>query len=79
MPRLFDATTLAAMRDARRVFDPDERANPGKVIPVHACREWSMRGETGKGKRETSAESPAFPVSRFPFPGTPAEGEEAAR
>ena len=79
MPRLFDATTLAAMRDARRVFDPDERANPGKVIPVHACREWSMGGETGKGKRQTSAESPAFPVSRFPFPGTPAEGEEAAR
>jgi FAD/FMN-containing dehydrogenase len=40
MPSLFDATTLAAMRAARRVFDPDERANPGKVIPVHACREW---------------------------------------
>jgi glycolate oxidase subunit GlcD len=40
MPVLFDATTLAAMRDARRAFDPGERANPGKVIPVHACREW---------------------------------------
>jgi glycolate oxidase len=22
------------------VFDPAERANPGKVVPVHACREW---------------------------------------
>jgi FAD/FMN-containing dehydrogenase len=44
MPALFDATTLAAMRAARRVFDPDERVNPGKVIPVHACREWRGAG-----------------------------------
>jgi glycolate oxidase len=28
------------MRAVRRVFDPDERANPGKVIPLRACREW---------------------------------------
>jgi len=25
----------------RKVFDPDERVNPGKVVPVHACREWA--------------------------------------
>jgi glycolate oxidase len=24
----------------RNVFDPDRRANPGKVVPVHSCREW---------------------------------------
>jgi glycolate oxidase len=24
----------------REVFDPARRANPGKVVPVHACREW---------------------------------------
>jgi glycolate oxidase len=24
----------------RGVFDPDQRANPGKVVPVHSCREW---------------------------------------
>jgi glycolate oxidase len=24
----------------REVFDPQHRANPGKVVPVHACREW---------------------------------------
>jgi glycolate oxidase len=24
----------------REVFDPDRRANPGKVVPVHSCREW---------------------------------------
>src|SRR5207249_10442421 len=36
-----DGDALAAMRAVRRVFDPDERVNPGKVVPVHACREWS--------------------------------------
>lgn len=41
MPLIFDGDTLAAMRAVRRVFDPDERANRGKVVPVYACREWS--------------------------------------
>jgi glycolate oxidase subunit GlcD len=41
MPRLFDPETLAAMQAARAVFDPAGLANPGKVVPVHACREWS--------------------------------------
>ncbi|MEO7218144.1 MAG: FAD-linked oxidase C-terminal domain-containing protein [Gemmatimonadaceae bacterium] len=40
MPKLFDEPTLAAMCDLRSAFDPDRRANPGKVVPVHACREW---------------------------------------
>ena len=40
MPLVFDGDSLAAMHAVRRVFDPDERVNPGKVIPVHACREW---------------------------------------
>jgi glycolate oxidase subunit GlcD len=40
MADLFDATTLGAMYDLRHVFDPEGRANPGKVLPVHACREW---------------------------------------
>jgi glycolate oxidase subunit GlcD len=40
MPLIFDAETLGAMQAVRRVFDPAERANPGKVLPVHACREW---------------------------------------
>jgi len=44
MPLLFDETTLGAMCDVRRVFDPDGRANPGKVIPVHSCREWRAGG-----------------------------------
>jgi glycolate oxidase subunit GlcD len=40
MPWIFDAETLSAMRAVRRAFDPAERANPGKVVPLHACREW---------------------------------------
>ena len=47
MPLIFDAESLGAMHAVRRVFDPDERVNPGKVVPVHACREWS--GTTGRG------------------------------
>ena len=40
MPEAFDAETLGAMRAVREAFDPSGRANPGKVIPLHACREW---------------------------------------
>ncbi len=40
MPMLFDEPTLAAMCDLRTAFDPERRANPGKVVPVHSCREW---------------------------------------
>jgi glycolate oxidase subunit GlcD len=40
MPWIFDADTLGAMRAVRRVFDPAELANPGKVVPIRACREW---------------------------------------
>jgi glycolate oxidase subunit GlcD len=40
MPLIFDPETLGAMQAVRRVFDPDERANPGKVLPTRACREW---------------------------------------
>ena len=40
MEALFTAPTLTAMCALRDVFDPDRRANPGKVVPVHSCREW---------------------------------------
>ena len=40
MTALFPAETLDAMCTLRDVFDPERRANPGKVIPVHSCREW---------------------------------------
>ena len=40
MDALFTAGTLGAMCALRDVFDPEHRANPGKVVPVHSCREW---------------------------------------
>ncbi len=40
MPELLSPDTLAAMHAVRTAFDPEHRANPGKVYPVHACREW---------------------------------------
>ena len=40
MDALFTPDTLDAMCSLRAVFDPDLRANPGKVVPVRACREW---------------------------------------
>lgn len=42
MDQLFTPETLTAMCDLRSVFDPDRRANPGKVVPIHSCREWNM-------------------------------------
>jgi glycolate oxidase subunit GlcD len=55
MEELFTPSTLAAMCDLRAVFDPERRANPGKVVPVHSCREWhaapAARGRgTGGGR-----------------------------
>ena len=44
MPLIFDAVSLDAMCAVRRVFDPLERANPGKVLPLHSCREWRAGG-----------------------------------
>jgi len=44
MPLIFPAETLRMMCDVRQVFDPDRRANPGKVIPVRSCREWRAGG-----------------------------------
>jgi FAD/FMN-containing dehydrogenase len=40
MPLIFSAASLDAMCRLRDAFDPERRANPGKVVPVHACREW---------------------------------------
>jgi glycolate oxidase len=40
MPLLFSPDDLLAMAELRRVFDPEQRSNPGKVIPTPgACVE----------------------------------------
>jgi hypothetical protein len=33
----------------REVFDPEHRANPGKVVPVHACGEWRAAPHAVRG------------------------------
>jgi glycolate oxidase subunit GlcD len=40
MSLIFSDDSLEAMCALRSVFDPDRRSNPGKVVPLHACREW---------------------------------------
>ncbi|HMI47903.1 MAG TPA: FAD-linked oxidase C-terminal domain-containing protein, partial [Gemmatimonadaceae bacterium] len=40
MESIFSESSLNAMCELRTVFDPEHRSNPGKVVPVHACKEW---------------------------------------
>jgi glycolate oxidase subunit GlcD len=40
MDMIFSPDSLATMCSLREVFDPERRSNPGKVVPMHACREW---------------------------------------
>lgn len=42
MALIFSPESLDAMCRLRAVFDPERRANPGKVVPLHACREWTQ-------------------------------------
>jgi hypothetical protein len=41
MESIFSESSLNAMCELRGVFDPDHRSNPGKVVPIHSCREWN--------------------------------------
>ena len=56
MDRLFTPDTLGAMCRLREVFDPERRANPGKVVPVRFCREWKApaRSRTADGVERTA-------------------------
>jgi glycolate oxidase subunit GlcD len=40
MDSMFTPQSLEAMCRLRDAFDPDRRANPGKVVPMHRCKEW---------------------------------------
>jgi FAD/FMN-containing dehydrogenase len=40
MEDIFSETSLNAMCELRGVFDPQRRSNPGKVVPIHSCKEW---------------------------------------
>jgi glycolate oxidase subunit GlcD len=69
MPLIFDPQSLGAMQAVRRVFDPEERVNPGKVVPVHACREWVGVERAARGvRRRTENISAARPTPHVPAP-----------
>jgi glycolate oxidase subunit GlcD len=40
MPLVFTDDAMSMMCDVRRVFDPASLCNPGKLLPLHICREW---------------------------------------
>src|SRR3954464_2366378 len=40
MEDIFSVPSLNAMCELRGVFDPERRSNPGKVVPIHSCKEW---------------------------------------
>jgi glycolate oxidase subunit GlcD len=54
MDAIFSSESLRAMCSLRDVFDPARRANPGKVVPIHSCREWHM-APAARGAREERA------------------------
>src|SRR3954471_3633872 len=62
MNSIFTDDTLNAMCELRGVFDPNRRSNPGKVVPIHSCREWNA---------VASARSPAAHVPQ-PLSAEPA-------
>jgi FAD/FMN-containing dehydrogenase len=57
MPLIFSEASLDAQCRLRAVFDPDRRANPGKVVPIHSCREWSLAPAARDAARDVARES----------------------
>ena len=68
MEAIFSETSLNAMCELRSVFDPERRSNPGKVVPVHACKEW----RAVSGGRLRIAEPPAEVHEPRPLEAEPA-------
>src|SRR5256714_11531839 len=68
MEAIFSETSLNAMCELRGVFDPDRRANPGKVVPIHACKEWnavaSARAASAARESRPLQAEPAHPVAQ---------------
>jgi glycolate oxidase subunit GlcD len=67
MESIFPADSLNAMCELRSVFDPDRRSNPGKVVPVHSCKEWhgikSTQSRTPAGEAASLSAEPSRPVA----------------
>jgi glycolate oxidase subunit GlcD len=68
MESIFSETSLNAMCELRGVFDPFHRSNPGKVVPVHSCKEWHGTRASRIPVREVEAPpleaEPSHPVAR---------------
>jgi glycolate oxidase subunit GlcD len=60
MESIFSEPSLNAMCELRGVFDPDHRSNPGKVVPIHSCKEWHSVASTRSGERSRTSEAPAL-------------------
>ena len=67
MESIFSDTSLNAMCELRGVFDPERRSNPGKVVPVHACKEW----RAVSGGRLRMANAPAKEPEPRPLEAEP--------
>ena len=67
MEAIFSETSLNAMCELRGVFDPDRRSNPGKVVPIHSCKEWNAVASARAGGESREARpletEPAHPVA----------------
>src|SRR4051812_13735988 len=67
MEDIFSGPSLNAMCDLRSVFDPERRANPGKVVPVPSCKEWhsvrSARVPVPAVEAKPLSAQPARPVA----------------
>ena len=55
MDSIFSPESLDAMCALRQVFDPARRANPGKVVPIHSCREWHAAPSTRPHREHAGA------------------------
>jgi glycolate oxidase subunit GlcD len=56
MEAIFSENSLNAMCELRGVFDPERRSNPGKVVPIHACKEWNA---VARSRLRMSSSAPA--------------------
>ena len=65
MESIFPEASLNAMCELRSVFDPERRSNPGKVVPVHSCREWQAVPSARRTEKEAPPleAEPAHPVA----------------
>jgi glycolate dehydrogenase FAD-linked subunit len=63
MESIFPAASLNAMCELRSVFDPDRRSNPGKVVPIHSCKEWHGVKSTRESAPQPLAALPSRPAA----------------